>query len=119
MPLAKILNYHKWRKHVESKDFSDVLNQNKQSYYDQALKSGGWIGGNTTIDQLIGEKGGALSMFKRQDEKAFRQLVNDLKKSCEKESIFRKEKVDKLKALIKNKQYYVPGQLVAQKWFPE
>lgn len=119
MPSTKILNYQNWRKHSKNNDFYDVLNESDQSFYDQSLKSGGWHHGETTIEQLLGKKGGIISMAKGQDEKAFKRLVNDLKKMCEKESVFRKEKVDRLKQLIKNKQYYVPGRLVVDKWFPE
>lgn len=119
MPPTKMLDYHNWRINIKNKSFSRILEGTEQSFYQTLLKSGGWMGDNKAAGLLQAEKGGPINMVKRVNEKEFKKLVHELKKMCEKERFFRKDKVAKIKKLIKNKQYHVSGKQVVDKWFPD
>ncbi len=119
MPPTKMIDYHRWRKEIENKHFSDVTKNFDFNLKHVILDSGKCFGDNPTITQQLGKRGETSGMIKHHDEKAFKKLIGDLKKSCEKERFFRQDKVDEIKRLIQDNQYHVSGKMVVDKWFPD
>ncbi len=119
MPSTKMIDYHRWRKEIENKHFSDVTEHLDYGLKHRILNAEKCFGDNPTITQLLGKRGEISGMIKHHDEKALKKLVADLKKTYEKERVFRQDKVDEIKRLIKNHHYHVSGKMVVDKWFPD
>ncbi len=119
MPLTKFMPYHRWRIKFKLKGFSKIGTTLDQSFQEKQLLSkldGDVFFGNSDETEQRGEM---LGMLKKDGVKEMKQLVSEMKKMCKKESIFRKDKVEEIKNLIKSKQYNISGKRVVDKWFPE
>lgn len=118
MDPTKTMSYRRWRIKLAEKGISNIIQALDESFKEIPQVA------NTPEPKFNrphqNKNRRYLSAFEdRLNETDTQKLVKHLEKEYRKTSVFRKEKVNQLKKLIKNGLYHVPGKAVVEKWFPE
>jgi len=119
MEQTKMMSYRRWRNNFIKEGYSNIAMSAEESFRRLNIHSATIILEQNEKNTQPEVRLPMLNFRKKRKEYNERKLIQKLMKICKKESIFRKERVEKLKQLIKNNKYRIPGKAVVDKWFSE